>query len=132
MEFKGGAELQDVQVRYEAPLNAYDTRVGLHMRRTWTEVVEAPFDDFGIKGETATYGFSLRHPFYRTPETTAEAFVRAEWRRSESFLFDEPFSFVAGPDDGVSQLAVLRFGGNWTWRAPPRCQPCGAGRTHRP
>ncbi|MCH7866207.1 MAG: ShlB/FhaC/HecB family hemolysin secretion/activation protein [Myxococcales bacterium] len=117
VEYKGGVGLQDVQVRYEVPLNAYDTRFGLHLRRTWTDVVEAPFDDFGIKGETATYGFSLRHPFYRTPETTVETFLRGEWRRSKTFLFGEPFSFVSGPDAGVSKLAVLRLGGNWTWRA---------------
>ena len=71
---------------------------------------------FGIHSQTDTYGFQLTQPLYRSQNTRAEAFVVGEYRRSDSFLFNEHFSFVAGPDDGVSKLAILRMGGSYTWR----------------
>jgi hemolysin activation/secretion protein len=117
-EYKAGVGLQDVGAGWVWPLTPWDTQLQIHFRRTWTEVVEEPFADFDIDGETETYGFELRQPLWRTQSTRLEAFLVGEWRRSESSLFGEPFSFVPGPHDGVGKLSVLRFGGSYTWRAP--------------
>jgi hemolysin activation/secretion protein len=115
-EYKGGEGLQDVRARWSAPLTSRDTGLDLHFRRTWSEVVEAPFDVFDIRSETETYGFRLSQPVHRTEHVRVETSLTGEWRRAESFLFGDPFSFVQGPDDGVSTLAVLRFGGDAAWR----------------
>ncbi len=119
-EWKAGAGLQDVRAHWEIPVTPWDTRLELHFRRTWTSIVEQPFDDFDIRGQTATYGFRIGQPLYRTLNTELEAFFFGQWRRADSYLFDERFSFVPGPRDGVAKLAVLRFGGRYTWRAPNR------------
>jgi hemolysin activation/secretion protein len=116
-EYKAGAGLQDVRAHWEWPLTPWDTTLEAHFRRTWSEVVEAPFDDFDIRSETETYGFELEQPLYRSESTELAAFLLGEWRRSDSYLFGDPFSFVPGPHDGVAKLAVLRFGGSYTWRA---------------
>jgi hemolysin activation/secretion protein len=116
-EYEGGEGLNEFWVRYAVPLNAYDTTAEIHFWRTWSEVVEKPFDALDIKSETETYGFTLSQPAYRTLNTYSDVFLTGEWRRSESFLFsDHPWSFVPGPEDGVATLAVLRFGGNWSYR----------------
>ncbi len=119
-EYKAGVGLQDVRARWEWPLGPWDTRLDVHFRRTWSEVIERPFDDFDIESQTETYGFRLSQPLYRTSSTRIGAFVVGEWRRSDSFLFDQHFSFVPGVDDGVARVAVLRFGADWTWRARDR------------
>ncbi|MDJ0849479.1 MAG: ShlB/FhaC/HecB family hemolysin secretion/activation protein [Myxococcota bacterium] len=115
-EYKGGVGLQDVRARYEWPLGPWGTKLDIHFRRTWSEVVERPFDDLDIKSQTETYGFRLSQTLYRTPNTTIGAFMIGEWRRSDSFLFDEHFSFVRGADDGVVKIAALRFGAEWSWQ----------------
>jgi hemolysin activation/secretion protein len=113
-EYKGGEGLHDVWASYEVPLTAWDTSFELHMRRTWSEVVEAPFDVLDITSETATYGFTLRQPLHRSVSTRVEAFLIGEYRKSESFLLGEPFSFVIGPIQGVGEETVLRFGASWS------------------
>ncbi len=41
----------------------------------------------------------------------------SDHRRSETFIFDTlPVSFTPGPIGGVSQVSVLRLGGEWTFR----------------
>jgi len=115
-EYQGAKGLHDVRAHYEVPLSAYDTKAALHFRRTWSEVVEEPFDGLGIESKTQTYGFTLSQPAYRTLNTDLELFLSGEWRKSESFLFGEPWSFVLGPEDGVAKLSVLRLGGNGSYR----------------
>jgi hypothetical protein len=44
-------------------------------------------------------------------------FTLGEYRRSESFLFGDPFSFSLGPDEGVAKLALLRGGAEWIHRS---------------
>lgn len=117
-EYRGGVGLQDVRARWEWPVTPWDTRVSAHFRRTWSKVVEAPLDDYDISSQTATYGFRLSQPLYRTARSNLGAFLVGEYRSSETFLLGDPFSFVPGPDDGRVDLAVLRLGGDWTWRAP--------------
>lgn len=115
-EYKAGVGLQDVRAHWEWPISPWDTQFEIHFRKTWSEVVEAPFDQFDISSQTDTYGFELSQPVYRSQNVNAEAFVIGEYRRSDSFLFDEHFSFVPGPDNGIVEMTVLRFGGSYTWR----------------
>jgi len=117
-EYMASSGLHDVRASWDAPLTHWDTRFGLHFRRTWSEVVEEPFDDLDIESRTETYGFGLEQPVYRTPETRAAAVVIGEWRRSRSFLLGDQFSFVEGPENGRATLTALRAGGELDWRAP--------------
>jgi hemolysin activation/secretion protein len=109
--------LREWNALYSIPLTRWDTALELAMQRTKSKVVEEPFDELGIKSETESYAITLRQPFYTTLETTLEAFLSGEWRRSQNFLLGEGFPFVPGPDeDGVAKLALLRVGQDATWR----------------
>jgi len=117
-EYRGGIGLQDVRGQWEWPVSPWDTRVDAHFRLTWSDVVEDPFDDLDIRSKTRTYGFRVAQPLYRTSSTTIGTFLIGEYRESKSYLFNDLYSFVPGPDDGVVEITVLRLGAEGVWRSP--------------
>jgi hemolysin activation/secretion protein len=109
--------LREYDVLYSLPLTRYDTALQLASQVTRSEVIEEPFDELDIESETESYAITLRQPLYTTLETTLEAFLTGEWRRSQNLLLGEGFPFVPGPDeDGVAKLALLRVGQDASWR----------------
>lgn len=114
--YTGTEGLNEIAARYEIPINSYDTTVELHMRHTWSEVVEDPFESLDIESRTQTYGITLTQPVYRSLGTGVDLFVTGEYRRSKSYLLGSGFSFVPGPKNGVAKIAVVRFGQSFTHR----------------
>ncbi|MGH8614237.1 MAG: ShlB/FhaC/HecB family hemolysin secretion/activation protein [Gammaproteobacteria bacterium] len=110
--------LDDFGASYSFPLTARDTRLNLYFDRSDSDIVEQPFDAFGIASETETYGLSLSHPFYHTPRRQFLAELVFERRRSETFLGGDPFPFSLGPEDGESNVTVLRLRQEWVDRSP--------------
>lgn len=108
--------VRELEARFEIPINSLDTKLELDVRTSRGEVVIDPFDDLGIETRAATYAATLRHPLYRTLSASFELFLTAEHRRSKSFLLDQGFSFLQGPEAGLSRLTILRFGQDWTLR----------------
>jgi hemolysin activation/secretion protein len=117
-EYEVAEGLHDLRPSYEIPFTRWDTRLGLDARWTWSEIVEDPFDDLEIESETQSYAISLHQPLLHSPGSLVEVFASGEYRRSDSFLFGDRISFVAGSERGVSKLAVLRGGLEWTFRSP--------------
>jgi len=106
---------------YSIPLNAYDTRLNLSYQNSESDVVEKPIDD-NIHSRSETYGVSLSHPVYRTPEQTLTLSLAFEHRRSKTFFGNRPTSFSEGvpdgdvKDKGESKISVLRFSQDWLHR----------------
>ena len=116
-DYHASEGLQDGGGSYEIPFTVWDTRFGLSGRGTWSEVIEAPFDDLHIESKTQSYAVSLHQPVLHSLNTLVELFAIGEYRRSESFLFGDPFSFSLGPERGVARLALVRGGALWTRRS---------------
>jgi hemolysin activation/secretion protein len=93
-----------------------DTRLRLWYERGDSDVVERPFDELDIESESTTYAAELAHPLYRSENASFWMGLAGEIRRSRTFLFGEPFSFVEGPEDGLSKVSVLRFWQDWIYR----------------
>ena len=109
--------LLELDVGYALPLTRWDTALELGTQLTEAKVVEHPFDELDIRSKTASYSATLRQPLHRTLATSLSTFLTGEWRYSKTYLEGHGFAFVPGPDeDGVSQLAVLRFGQDLVWR----------------
>ncbi|MHC5059191.1 MAG: ShlB/FhaC/HecB family hemolysin secretion/activation protein, partial [Planctomycetota bacterium] len=90
----------------------------LYAEHYWGEVIEKDFEQLDIESRSQTYGVSLRQPLYRTPSSNLSVFLSGQWRRSKTYAFGHGFPFVPGPDeDGVSKVAVLRFGQEYTYRS---------------
>jgi hemolysin activation/secretion protein len=100
---------REIDALYELPITRYDTALGFWYQRGDSEVVEEPFDELDIEGESSSYGIGIQQPLVRTLNTTVTLGLNAEYRRSETFLLGHPFSFAPGVQDGVSKIAVLRL-----------------------
>ena len=105
--------LDNVDAGYSIPLNAYDTQLQIYLDRSDAEIVEEPFDEADIKSKVRTYGISLTHPFYRTSRSQFHGSINFERRRSENFILGQRFSFSEGPENGKSDISVVRLGLDW-------------------
>jgi len=111
--------LTDGQVRYQLPLNKWDTTFEARFRSSDSTVIEEPFDITDIESLSTTVGLGLIQPLYRTPATELRVALIGEWRRSKTTLDGEGFSFPgsgADIDSGISKISVLRIGGEWIHR----------------
>jgi len=103
------AGLDEISTSYSIPLGSYDTTLALGYSTSDILVIEEPFDGLDISSEYQSYGFTLRHPFYRTPSTEFSVAVTGERRHNETFLLGRPFSFSPGAVNGESDLTALRL-----------------------
>lgn len=116
LETRLGLGIQDVGARYELPVTRHDTTLGLTGRFSQSQIQTDAFRNDNIESEFWSLGFFVRQPLLRRRALTADAFARLEWRESVSRLDGTPFSFVAGPVRGRSEIAALRFGGDLAYR----------------
>jgi hemolysin activation/secretion protein len=117
VEYTGSTGLHQLDARYEVPLTPWDTSLALYFEQYWSQVIEDDFEQFDIESRSQTYGASLRQPVYRSTSSDVALFLSGEWRRSKTFVLGRGFPFVLGPsENGVSKLAVLRFGQEAVYR----------------
>jgi len=118
LEYTGSSGLHQLDGRYEVPLTEWDTSLALFFEQYWSEVIEDDFEQFDIDSRSQTYGVSLRQPVYRTESSSVSLFLTGEWRRSKTYALGHGFPFVPGPsENGVSKIAVLRFGQEAVYRS---------------
>jgi len=105
-----------INVSYVLPITAYDTTLAVGYRRSDFEVVTQPFRTLGIEGHTEIFSVTLQHPIYRTLTQQVNVGVQGEYLYNKNLLLGEPFSFFAGYQNGVANIAALRFLQDWTYR----------------
>jgi hemolysin activation/secretion protein len=101
---------------YEIPINARDGTVSLRYTRTNSRIVEPPFSVLDITSTSETFSVGVRQPLRRTPTNEFALGLTFDIRQSQTFLLKQPFSFSLGPDNGLSQVRVLRFSQDWISR----------------
>jgi hemolysin activation/secretion protein len=106
---------------YAFPINAMDGTVQFRYSRDESKIVQDPFQDIGIRSESETFSLSFRQPIVRRPTTEFALGLGLDIRRSQSFILDDiPFSFSEGPDNGRSNVTVIRFSQDWVDRSTTR------------
>jgi len=106
----------DASLSYAVPVNARDTALKVHFRKTQSTVVEETFKRLDIESRSETYGLTLSHPLYKTPEQELNFALTGEVLRNMTFLLGQPFSFTETADN-VTHLTVLRFSQEWVTRS---------------
>ena len=110
-----GLDLYDVS--FSVPFNAADGTFSISYSNSNSQIVEDVFEDAGIRSETESASISVRQPIGRSPSEEFALGLSFDWRQSQSFILDDvPFSFSVGPEEGLSQVSVLRFSQDWTKR----------------
>ncbi|MBE9067360.1 ShlB/FhaC/HecB family hemolysin secretion/activation protein [Leptolyngbya cf. ectocarpi LEGE 11479] len=114
-----GLNLYDIG--YEVPINARNGTVRARFNNSDSRIVEDPFDDIDIRSDATTVSVGVRQPLWQSPAEEFALGLDFDWRRSRSFILDDiPFSFSVGPENGESQVSVLRFYQDWVKRDSKR------------
>lgn len=106
-----------INVSYVLPITAYDTTLAVAYRRSDFEVVTEPFRTLGIEGHTEIFSVMLQQPVYRTLTQQVNVGVQGEYLYNKNLLLGQPFDFFAGYQNGVANIAALRFLQDWTYRS---------------
>jgi filamentous hemagglutinin family protein len=108
---------------YAIPVNPRNGTLSVRGGLSSSEVIEEPFDQLNILGDSQYYELSLRQPLLRTPTQEFALGITASRRSSDiSSLLDEfdvpPAELSPGADaDGQTQVSALRFFQEWTSRS---------------
>lgn len=114
-----GLNLYDYSVAF--PFNAANGTLNLRYSNSDSRIVEDAFRDVGIRSDTNTASIGIRQPIVQTTSQEFALGLDFDWRRTQSFILDSvPFSFSVGPEEGRSQVSVLRFSQDWTKRDASR------------
>jgi hemolysin activation/secretion protein len=113
--------LNAYDISYAIPVNARNGTLNFRYGNDNSHIVEAPFEDLGIRSKTRTYSVGFRQPLVRSPRSEFALGFALDLRRSRTFLLDDiPFSFSEGPQNGESKVTVLRFSQDWVDRGVRR------------
>ena len=105
--------INDGAVSYSLPIASDDTRVSLRYDVNDTLVVAQNLNPLNITSRYDSISLGLSRPFYRTPEQALTLGMSAEWRRNQTFLLGQPFSFTAGSNNGRTNVTAIRFYQDW-------------------
>ena len=116
--FAASEGLGQFQAQFGLPLNVRDTHFAVRYQYSQGDVVDGAFAGLGIQSESQTVGLTLRQPLYQSLQTTVGVSLDADWRRSQSFLFDGAIGLpTAYSSEGKSQVSVLRLGVDASYRS---------------
>ncbi|MGB3613530.1 MAG: ShlB/FhaC/HecB family hemolysin secretion/activation protein [Elainellaceae cyanobacterium] len=106
---------------FSVPVNAKEGTLSFRFNSSESQIIDDEFEDLEIESETRTYGLSFRQPIVRSPETEFALGLGFDLRRRQTFILDDvPFSFSIGPEEGESNVSVLRFSQDWVNRSARR------------
>ncbi len=109
--------LDEGTVAFSIPLRAQGPTLNLGYRRGESEVVEKPFNDIDVESDFDEWSLSLKHPIIERLHRSFDVTLSLEKRRSQTFLFGDPFPFSPGVEDnGESKVTVIRLIGDWLER----------------
>lgn len=111
----GGADFFDFS--YRVPLNAMNGTLELRAAPSRTNVTQAPFKAFDIRGESQLYEINYRQPLVRTTREEFALSLGFAYQSGQTFTFAGPSPFSIGPDEqGVSRTSVIKFGQDYLRR----------------
>jgi len=105
--------LNDGAVSYSFPIASDGTRVNLRYDINDSLVIAEPLQPLNITNHYQSVSVGLSRPFYRTVEQNLTLGLSLEKRESQTFLLNQPFSFVAGSDNGHTNVTAVRFYQSW-------------------
>ncbi len=112
--------INDGAISYSLPVASDDTRVSLRYDINNTLVVGQSLNPLNITSRYDSISLGLSRPFYRTSQQALTLGISAEWRRDQTFLLGEPFSFSSGSDNGRTNVTAIRFYQDWLDRTAER------------
>jgi hemolysin activation/secretion protein len=94
---------------YRFPISPWRTTMEIGADKNNVGIVEAPFNQLNIMSKLEEVHLSLHQPVFETPKRSLILSFEVDSRRSETFLFGQPFSLSPGANNGVEDVFVPRF-----------------------
>ncbi len=102
---------------YTLPINGNNGTLTIRHRRTWSDVIEEPFNQLDIESNSQTSELTYRQPIDQTPSTEFAIGFSSSIQDTASSLEGEPFPLSRGAnDDGKTRISALRFFQEFTTR----------------
>jgi hemolysin activation/secretion protein len=116
--FAGG--LSHIEAAYQVPINPMNGTLRFSGEFISTAVVEPPFDDLNVEGDTYRYAMLLRQPLTWTPQEEFALSFGFTYTSGQTFFLDRlPTPFGFGPDEnGFSRTSVFSFAQDYVYRDP--------------
>jgi hemolysin activation/secretion protein len=108
--------LDSFDVGFSIPVNPMDGTLSLGYSNDDSLIIETDFEDLDIRSESETFSLGLRQPIVKTPTEEFALGLGIDLRRSTTLLEGEPFSFSVGPEEGESNVTVIRLSQDWVER----------------
>lgn len=106
--FAGGSD--NIQFGYNLPVNSLDGSVSFGFNYNSNEVIQEPFDQLNITGESIKLELNYRQPLFKNPREELALSVSFAYEDGQTFLLDQPTGFGFGPnEEGVSRTSVINF-----------------------
>ena len=108
----GGFEtsgFDNVAADYRFPISPWHTTMEVGADKNNAGIIEAPFNQLDIVSKLTEYHLALHQTIFETPQRSLTLTAQVDSRRSETFLFGQPFTLSAGAFNGVEDVLVPRF-----------------------
>jgi len=105
----GGAE--GIELGYRVPLNGLNGTVQLRTSWSRNRVIQEPFAEFDIRGQSELYELTIRQPIARSFQQEFAISLGLSYQDGQTFTFAGPTPFGIGPaPDGTTRTTTLRLG----------------------
>jgi hemolysin activation/secretion protein len=106
-----------VYANYTLPVNAHNGTVKLTGQFNNTRVIEEPFNQLDITGDSRYFDLTYRQPILQTPSQELALGLTAAREESETTLLGVGFPLSLGANNqGLTQISALRFFQEWIQR----------------
>lgn len=104
-------------IAYSVPVSPHNTTLNFGFGIRDTEVVEPPFDDLDIKGDSIYYEIGVRQPIIEKPTEELALGLTFSRQESQTELLGVDFPLSPGAEeDGETKVTAIRFFQEWTQR----------------
>ena len=108
-----------LDLSYTIPLNPRNGTLTLTGGFSETKVIEPPFENLDLTGDSRYYEVSYRQPLAQSAREEFALGLKGTLQESETTLDGNPFPLSRGADeDGETRISALRFFQDWTKRNP--------------
>jgi hemolysin activation/secretion protein len=121
LEFAG---LKNSSASYFRPLTPDETTLVLAASSEDYSLLEEPFSELGIEGESWSLSGGFRHPVFRSLNDEVWLSLMIEKSHDQSTLFGRPFTISPGSVNGELDLTMVRAGAEWTRRTRDSVLAC--------
>lgn len=108
----------NLEARYTLPVNARDGTVSLTLSKGASKVIEDPFDDLDLQGDSFAWELLLRQPLDKSSQHEVAVSLGLGNRFSQTSILGFNFPLSEGADEeGRLRVTTITFGQEWTRRS---------------